>query len=123
MRRLILLHRWWGVAFCLVFAAWFASGLVMHFVPFPARSTVAGAVHSADAARAIAARFAHSHGIDPDPAVVELITRDQWTVGGDYDGDRPLYRVALNDDAGTTVYVASTSGAVVLLTTSRTRTL
>jgi hypothetical protein len=36
MRALILLHRWLGVAFCLLFAMWFASGIVMHFVPFPA---------------------------------------------------------------------------------------
>jgi hypothetical protein len=36
MRPLILLHRWLGVAFCLLFAMWFASGIVMHFVPFPA---------------------------------------------------------------------------------------
>src|SRR5262245_1140257 len=35
-RALILLHRWLGVAFCLLFAMWFASGIVMHFVPFPA---------------------------------------------------------------------------------------
>ena len=37
-RALILLHRWLGVAFCLLFAMWFASGAVMHFVPFPAQS-------------------------------------------------------------------------------------
>src|SRR5262245_28903243 len=36
MRALIVLHRWLGVAFCLLFAMWFASGIVMHFVPFPA---------------------------------------------------------------------------------------
>src|SRR5580700_7480924 len=36
IRSLILLHRWLGVAFCLLFAMWFASGIVMHFVPFPA---------------------------------------------------------------------------------------
>lgn len=35
IRALILLHRWLGVAFCLLFAMWFASGIVMHFVPFP----------------------------------------------------------------------------------------
>jgi PepSY-associated TM region len=35
MQALILLHRWLGVAFCLLFAMWFASGIVMHFVPFP----------------------------------------------------------------------------------------
>ena len=34
-RALILLHRWLGVAFCLLFALWFASGIVMHFVPYP----------------------------------------------------------------------------------------
>src|SRR5512138_368568 len=32
---LVLLHRWLGVAFCLLFAMWFATGIVMHFVPFP----------------------------------------------------------------------------------------
>jgi hypothetical protein len=35
-RALILLHRWLGIVFCLFFAMWFASGIVMHFVPFPA---------------------------------------------------------------------------------------
>ncbi len=35
MRALILLHRWLGVVFCLFFAMWFATGIVMHFVPFP----------------------------------------------------------------------------------------
>src|SRR5438876_5288669 len=36
MRALVLLHRWLGIFFCLLFAMWFASGIVMHFVPFPA---------------------------------------------------------------------------------------
>ena len=36
MRALVLLHRWLGIGFCLLFAMWFASGIVMHFVPFPA---------------------------------------------------------------------------------------
>ena len=35
MRALVLIHRWLGIAFCLLFAMWFASGMVMHFVPFP----------------------------------------------------------------------------------------
>jgi hypothetical protein len=38
LRLLILLHRYFGVAFCLLFAMWFASGIVMHFVQFPALS-------------------------------------------------------------------------------------
>src|SRR4051794_9484680 len=36
LRPLTVLHRWLGVAFCLLFAMWFATGIVMHFVPFPA---------------------------------------------------------------------------------------
>ncbi|MCK1736841.1 PepSY domain-containing protein [Bradyrhizobium sp. 138] len=35
MSAIILLHRWLGIAFCLLFAMWFATGIVMHFVPFP----------------------------------------------------------------------------------------
>jgi len=35
MRTLALLHRWLGIASCLLFAMWFASGMVMHVVPFP----------------------------------------------------------------------------------------
>ena len=48
---------------------------------------------------------------------------DQWTVGGTYRGLRPLYRVALDDPAGTELYIASTTGEVVLRSTSRTRML
>jgi len=36
MRALIQVHRWLGIAFCLLFAMWFATGMVMHVVPFPA---------------------------------------------------------------------------------------
>jgi hypothetical protein len=35
MMSAIVLHRWLGIAFCLLFAMWFATGIVMHFVPFP----------------------------------------------------------------------------------------
>ncbi|MFT4117657.1 PepSY domain-containing protein [Bradyrhizobium sp.] len=35
MGAIVLLHRWLGIAFCLLFAMWFATGIVMHFVPFP----------------------------------------------------------------------------------------
>ncbi|MBH5399768.1 PepSY domain-containing protein [Bradyrhizobium sp. CNPSo 4010] len=35
MGAIVLSHRWLGIAFCLLFAMWFASGIVMHFVPFP----------------------------------------------------------------------------------------
>ena len=72
----------------------------MHFVPFPARSE-RPATPEIDAARAGA----------------ELIDYDQWTVAGEFDYDRPLFRYDLNDDAGTEVYVSSRSGKVVLTTT------
>ncbi len=32
----MLIHRWIGIAACLLFAMWFASGLVMLYVPYPA---------------------------------------------------------------------------------------
>jgi PepSY-associated TM region len=35
---LIVGHRWLGIATCLLFVAWFASGLVMLYVPFPGYS-------------------------------------------------------------------------------------
>jgi PepSY-associated TM region len=104
MRILATLHRWWGVAFCLLFAMWFASGIVMHFVPFPARSERPA-----------------TQEIDASPAGAELIDYDQWTVAGDFDADRPLFRHALNDDAGTEIYISSRSGKVVLTTTRNQR--
>jgi len=101
---LATVHRWWGVAFCLLFAMWFASGIVMHVVPFPARS-------ERPATPEIEARRASAERID----------YDQWTVSGDYDRDRPLDRIALNDGAGTEVYLAAATGAVVLTTTRSVR--
>ncbi len=183
MRALILLHRWLGVAFCLLSAMWFASGIVMHFVPFPslaeadrfaglatvdsagvthgpaeavAASAFAGAtrirllqradgavyvisgpsgrkalraadlsdatVRSGQLAAAIAAQVARHRGLDAEslgPATAAAY--DQWTVAGQYDPHRPLYRVALHDDPGTELYVSSTTGEVVLETTRHER--
>jgi PepSY-associated TM region len=104
MRLLATLHRWWGVAFCLLFAMWFASGIVMHFVPFPARSERPATPE-----------------ITSSRSGSELIDYDQWTVGGDFDYDRPLFRYTLDDDAGTEIYVSSRSGKVVLTTTRNMR--
>jgi hypothetical protein len=183
MRILILLHRWLGVAFCLLFAMWFASGIVMHFVPFPAlteadriagltpiavegaghgpaeavrasglsnvsRLTLlqrsdgpvyliadwehvvalhaadlsAAAVHSQRLALSIAADYAAHRQWDAAAAqVVALSAYDQWTVAGNFDRHRPLYRIALNDTRGTELYVSSTTGEVVLDTIRRQR--
>ena len=68
MPLLAIVHRWWGVVFCLLFAMWFASGIVMHFVPFPARSE-----------RPLA------KGMDMSHATTAQIDYDQWTVAGDFD--------------------------------------
>jgi len=103
MRLLATLHRWWGVAFCLLFAMWFASGIVMHFVPFPARSE-----------RPVTPEIGRARG-------AELIDHDQWTVAGDFDSDRPMFRYALNDEARTELYVSSKSGEIVLTTTRNER--
>ena len=185
MRVLIALHRWWGVVFCLLFAAWFASGIVMHFVPFPARgeadrfaglvaidrekvvhgpAEAVAASGAQDALRVrlvgrsdgpvyliagssglralraddlrdarlgsdrtpldIAAVYARSRGLDASRIrIATLASYDQWTVSGDYDADRPLYRIALEDAAGTELHVSSASGAVVSVTTQKARAL
>jgi hypothetical protein len=127
MRVLATLHRWWGIVFCLLFAMWFASAIVMHFVTFPSRSKAghisgsdfgaSAGVRSEQDALHIAADLARSRGLDPSHTTAALIEYDQWTVAGEFDSDRPLYRVAVNDDAGTEIYVSQATGDVVLLTT------
>jgi hypothetical protein len=183
MRALTLAHRWLGVPFCLLFAMWFASGIVMHFVPFPTLSeadridglapleaagvlhgpreavaasgiadaarirlvqrsdgpvyVVAGgsqsaalhaddlgpaAVRSANLALGIAIDQARRRGLDASGATVTGSARyDQWTLGGEFDRHRPLWKVALDDSAGTELYVSSVTGEVVQATTRRAR--
>ena len=174
MRTLTVLHRWFGVAFCLLFAMWFATGAVMHWVPFPELSEgerVAGRVAPATAAKltpaqalaafdrggitrlrltapgghpiyiatqssgtvlaldavtgsaplidetfALASATAHARarGLTAiAPRLVETAEYDQWTVSNGLDPLRPLHRVALNDTAGTELYVSSLTGEVV----------
>jgi uncharacterized iron-regulated membrane protein len=183
MRTLILLHRWLGVSFCLLFAMWFSTGIVIHFVPFPAlseteridgltpidpsqgphdlaaavnasgikdatrvrllrrgdgpvyvvtgRSGVSAvraddltnaAVKSAPLALMIAEATVRQRGQSASQiALAGVADYDQWTVPNGFDRHRPLYRIALNDHAGTELYVSSVSGEVVLDTTRRER--
>ena len=183
LRPLTLLHRWLGVSVCLLFAMWFATGIVMHFVPFPALTEaeriaglapvdpsrvehgpgaaasasriknalrirllqrsdgpvylVSGAsgvesLHAADLTKAavsserlalaIAVDSARQRRIDPSRATfAELANYDQWTVPNRFDPHRPLYRITLDDDVGTELYVSSATGEVVLDTTRRER--
>jgi hypothetical protein len=46
-----------------------------------------------------------------------LIERDQWTVYPRYNNVRPLYHLALQDSAGTEIYVSRVDGKVVQKTT------
>ena len=84
-RLIILIHRWLGVVVCLFMAAWFASGAVLIYVPFPSLSaserldraseidTSTVALSPIDAIRL--------SGLDQAIDRIRLIARD----------DRPLY--------------------------------
>ena len=179
MRLLTLVHRWLGILFCMLFAMWFASGIVMYFVPFPALTeadrmqglapvdmqrvrhdpaeavTAAGrqdvtrvrllqrsdgpvylisgasgvtalraddlanaGIGSADLAVAIAVDHARRRGKDVTRAAFAGSSAfDQWTMAGGLDRHRPFYRIALNDEVGTELYVSSVTGEVVQNTT------
>jgi hypothetical protein len=181
-RTLVLLHRYLGVAIGALILVWFASGIVMLYVPYPSLSgkervamlepiawagccrnpsdpipadqpidraeveTIAGVLAlrltlpgragtlvSIDAAvpevpldlahaRATAAAAAQRLGVAPsEPSTDETIARDQWTVSGEYDADRPLFRFTFGDREHTQIYVSSRNGRVVLRTTARQR--
>lgn len=177
LRTLVLVHRYLGVALCLLFAMWFASGIVMLFVPYPELTSVerfkgmaplnlnnccvrpatayaksglteppermrlvmvlgrpvfqlqpwVGAVVSvfadsgepmspldAERATSVARTFANASGV----RYLELSDYDQWTVPNGLDAHRPFHRIALNDPAGTELYVSRRSGEVVRDTTA-----
>lgn len=87
MGAIVLLHRWLGIAFCLLFAMWFATGIVMHVVPFPSLTD--------------AERFA---GLAPvDRATAKIAVADAVAASGIADatrarliqrGDGPVYIVS-----------------------------
>lgn len=91
--------------------------------PFYARlSDGARLAIDAPEARAVAVESAQRlTGANPTIVTADVIDRDQWTVGEDYEFDRPLYRFAFSDPARTQVYISSSSGAVVLWTTASQR--
>jgi hypothetical protein len=74
-----------------------------------------GAISVAQAA-AVARRF--GAGTLSLPA---LIDHDQWTVAGDFNSQRPLYRFALGDAARSELYVSSITGRAVQIATARQR--
>ncbi len=74
---------------------------------------------TAGQAAEVAAGFAA--GRPPAPHLLGLIDSDQWTVSGDFNLQRPLYRFGLNDEAGSEIYVSSVSGRAVQMTTAHER--
>src|SRR4030095_14381039 len=81
-----------------------------------------GDVRSESLALAIAVDHARRRGLEVRSAAsIELASPDQWTVPKGLDSHRPLYRIALNDDPGTELYVSSTTGEVVRDTARRER--
>jgi PepSY-associated TM region len=75
---------------------------------------------SADQAAEVAKRFATSRS-PAAPHLLGLVDRDQWTVAGDFNSARPMFRFGLGDEAGTELYVSGLSGRAVQMTTARER--
>ena len=181
-RALVLLHRYLGVAIGALMLVWFASGIIMLYVPYPSlsgrerlvmlepiawsnccrnpsdpinagqpidraeveavagvlvlRLTLPGRVGmlvSIDAsapevpldllhARVTATATARRLGVTPaEPSRDETIVRDQWTVSGEYNADRPFFRFDFSDRGHTQIYVSGRNGRIVLHTTARQR--
>lgn len=201
-RPLYLFHRWAGIALCLLFVLWFASGIFMMYVEFPqltrserlagsagldfsaAQLTpgaavarlkagdfdTAGApdrnrplpigqaqaalekitslrlamllghplyivqaagpaqpravradtgellvtVDAETALRSAADFVARAYpGLHTRLRYLDTVQADQWSVSAGLDAHRPLHLIALGDDAGTELYVSSTTGEVV----------
>jgi len=55
------------------------------------------------------------------PRLDAVITYDQWTVSGEFNKARPLYRFVLDDAAKTRLYVSSKTGKVVQVTNAHER--
>ncbi|HXJ01360.1 MAG TPA: PepSY domain-containing protein [Micropepsaceae bacterium] len=181
-RATVITHRYLGVVVGLLMLVWFASGIVMMYVPYPGLTAKErliplgpiawqtccslGAQNLSDdepiraaqiqslagepvlyvrpdgrpqrisslgpsgptldidetKARAVVAEAApRIIGAAARPVSMEVIERDQWTVGDGGDGNRPLYHFIFDDPAGTHIYVSSTTGEVVVWTTAAQR--
>src|ERR1700738_3330897 len=103
-RWLTWFHRWAGVVLCLLFAVWFASGAVLHFVSFPSltRGDQRAGGEEIDLSRVF---------IDPEGALARVPQANDLrllSVAG-----RPVY-VAKQPD-GTWVSVAADTGDLLPL--------
>ena len=88
---LVFLHRWMGVAFCLLFLMWFVSGMVLMYWDFPAVSRTDRLAH-------LSALDASRIQLSPVDAYARLGTRIEprrvWLSMFDA---RPAYRFLLGD--------------------------
>jgi hypothetical protein len=106
MRALAWFHRWLGVATCLVFALWFASGAVLLFVPFPSLSRSAQLALEApvSASRVALAPVQALSRSAPDATALRLVQR----------GGHPAY--IAKTPRGTVAIDAQTGAPLALLT-------
>jgi uncharacterized iron-regulated membrane protein len=95
------------------------SGRTVRLIDLTAGAALAGV--SSEQAAAIAQRYASAGGVPREPRLLGMIDKDQWTVSGEFSGDRPVYRFSLNDAQHTEVYVSSVTGEAVQRTTGRER--
>ena len=76
-------------------------------------------IHPENARQLVSRAYPHS-----TPRYMETIdTIDQWTLTNSLNLHRPLHRVAIEDDAGTEVYVSSVTGEIVMRSTRGERAL
>ncbi|HKX32653.1 MAG TPA: PepSY domain-containing protein, partial [Blastocatellia bacterium] len=175
-RSLIYTHRYLGLAFCLIFALWFASGIVMMYQRMPrlsaeerltrlpaldfSRATLTPAqayqrtgwneapekirlgmfdgrpvyrflsnhgwatifaddgeqLDSVTPAQGIEIAMAFASGVRGAKYVETIEVADQWTLSGALRRFKPLHKIALNDEAGTHLYVSQVTGEVVMKT-------
>lgn len=101
----------------------FAGAPVYRIVAGDVRKTIAAVTGEPIAAVTPEQAAAHVASVYPAarPALAETLDYDQWTPTSRFDPHRPLYRFALNDEAGTTVYVSSKTGEIVQNATRRER--
>jgi hypothetical protein len=87
MGALTLLHRWLGVALCLLFTMWFATGIVMLFVKYPA-------LIEFDRINALAPVDFHMVAHSPGEAVAASTVKDATRVRLLQRSDGPVYVVS-----------------------------
>ncbi|MEH6911416.1 MAG: hypothetical protein V7459_12580 [Oceanicoccus sp.] len=76
---------------------------------------------SEERARVIANQFIRDGQMEGEISGFQSIHSDQWTIDSQYHPHRPLYKVAVNDEFDTELYVSSYNGEIVQLTNASQR--